>query len=443
MIKVIIALLVVLTIFLFVYFYHNPYKKFRPLYVAVLFFGFSFSIALSHQTYRVVGEDLLPYVHFFTIIIFALWLMRVNLLLLKPSVDWLFFIPLGIQAIVSWDQGLITSSSDFLRVALNYLTVAMIVFIAESKPRFSIKTFLQMFNYIAVFNGVLSVAQIVTKKSLLIGNADASILYTEGLVDTFRAVGIAGSNNSAGNLACLLFVICLYNLGENFTWLGASGMVMSVVAALLAQTRIAFVAMAVAAFIWFITYKTHSRDTLLVKYIMGTIFVLLALTLLGLEFEKIIQVFFVDRGDTQNARFSQYLNAWDFGVRIHPFLGIGMGQWRSYLYNFANLVDIPIHSQYFSVMVECGVPVFIGFVIFNFDLLKKSLQSLAGNSRLRSFAVAFFAANFIVANFNPNQIYTVNVVIYYMVISFLAYHEDSLDEQTIISENPANIKYVD
>lgn len=52
----------------------------------------------------------------------------------------------------------------------------------------------------------------LTKKTLLIGSFSESILYTEGIVDSNRAVGIAGSNNSAGNLGALLFIIALFNL---------------------------------------------------------------------------------------------------------------------------------------------------------------------------------------------------------------------------------------
>lgn len=423
MIKVIVAFIGVALIFFSVYYFFNPRREFKPLYFAVVLFAISFSIALSHQTYRIVGEDLTLYIHFYTIVIFTLLLFHIRPTMLKPSVDWVFFIPLGIQAIISWRTELIVSLPDFLRLGLNYATIGMIMAIAKSAPKFSLRTFFKIFNYLAIFNGILSVAQIITKKSLLLGNADSSILYTEGIVDTFRAVGIAGSNNSAGNLACLLFVICLYNLRDKFGWLPLSGVVMSIVAALLAQTRIAFVGMAIAAFIWFFSYETYSRNALLTKYIMGILFVLGAMFVLGIEFDKIIQVFFSDRGSTQDARFSQYVNAWDFGLKLHPFLGIGMGQWRSYLYNFTSIVDIPIHSQYFAVLIENGIFAFAGFVLFNFSLAKKAFQTDKDNRTLRSFVVAFFIANFVVANFNPNQIYTVNIVIYYLVICLIAYYK--------------------
>lgn len=88
--------------------------------------------------------------------------------MLKPSVDWVFFIPLGIQAIISWRTGLIVSLPDFLRLGLNYATIGMIMAIAKSAPKFSLRTFFKIFNYLAIFNGILSVAQIIIKKVITV-----------------------------------------------------------------------------------------------------------------------------------------------------------------------------------------------------------------------------------------------------------------------------------
>ncbi|WP_222848552.1 hypothetical protein, partial [Lactiplantibacillus plantarum] len=63
----------------------------------------------------------------------------------------------------------------------------------------------------AILNGVLSILQYITGKTLLIGNLSQSIVYTEGVTNVKRVVGLAGSNNAAGNLGVLLFCICLYN----------------------------------------------------------------------------------------------------------------------------------------------------------------------------------------------------------------------------------------
>ncbi|PAD33575.1 hypothetical protein CHH56_19095, partial [Terribacillus saccharophilus] len=67
------------------------------------------------------------------------------------------------------------------------------------------------FNFISIFNSLLSLAQLVTKKKLLIGGFNDSILYTEGAIDSLRVTGIAGTNNAAGNFSALLVCITLFN----------------------------------------------------------------------------------------------------------------------------------------------------------------------------------------------------------------------------------------
>lgn len=100
----------------------------------------------------------------------------------------------------------------FLRVILNYVSIYLCFLLCKSIKNFYIESFFRSFNWLAILNGILGILQMLTKKTLLIGSFSESILYTEGIVDSNRAVGIAGSNNSAGNLGALLFIIALFNL---------------------------------------------------------------------------------------------------------------------------------------------------------------------------------------------------------------------------------------
>lgn len=69
-------------------------------------------------------------------------------------------------------------------------------------------------------------------------------------------------------------------------------------------------------------------------------------------FDKIYQVFFLNRGNTENSRMIQFNNAISLGAKHHLLSGIGSGQWRSYLYKNFGIVDIPIHSQMLNYLVE-------------------------------------------------------------------------------------------
>lgn len=273
----------------------------------------------------------------------------------------MFFLPLFFNLFLSIVSSEIEvfSFPMFFRVSLNYFSIYTCYLIALSMKKYDIKKFLYSFNYLGIMNGVLGVLQMITKKKLLIGDFNSSILYTEGLVDGNRAVGIAGSNNSAGNLAVLLYTISLYNLLEKKDKRSFFSCMFSIIFVMLTQTRIGIVGIFVSTIIMVLGFRTSKKEAFLKKviFLSFSIFSLI----LGLLFfqNKLISIFITNRGNTESYRFVQLDYALNTAISKHPYIGIGVGQWRSYLYNNYGILNIPIHSQMFNFWIENGLIIFI------------------------------------------------------------------------------------
>ena len=429
-------------------FFKGKYRE-QAIYVSVPLLFLAFNLSLSSGVYRIVGENLKNYINTATLVIIALCLILFNRNSLKISWEYIYFIPLFAQCIYFYCfTSDIYNLPNFIRQTLNYFSIYLCFVIGKSIKKVSLEAFFNSFNVLAIFNGVLGIAQMITKKTLLIGNFNSSILYTEGVVNGNRAVGIAGSNNSAGNLAALLFVIIIFNLVWHKSWYSFIALVLNVVFAILTQTRIGLLAIAITFLIIFIDYKPKTRNGSLIKQILFSMLAILGVIVLIVLGDKIINVLFTSRGNTAGERFIQYGIAWRTAIENHPLMGIGPGQWRSFLYGFYQLVDIPIHSQYLNFFVENGVFILILNIIFNFGILLSCIKklnrfiNLPGRRNLRLFVYTFFMANLIVSNFNPNQIYTLNNIIYYLVIFVTeAYINNTnlrLLEEENMNEHPTN-----
>lgn len=409
--------------FYMVCFHYIAYKKKSKenvLEFLPLFFPIAFDIALTNGVYKIVGEDLKFYINTATLLLicYVTFLFKKEMFTLK--LESYFFILLLVVLILQLIiyRGEIGSWPMFVRVSLNYLSIYLCMIIAIGTPSINIDNFLFNFNYVAIFNGVLGILQIITGKKLLIGSFTQSIIYTEGVSDTYRAVGIAGSNNSAGNLALLLFVIVSFNLIKKKDLISFGATILTLVFAFLTQTRIALLAIFIVCFLIFIFIPISKK---IKKYIViyGSVSVV---SLILIFSEKLIYVFFKSRGNTASYRFLQFDRSVEYGISNHPFLGIGTGQWRSYLYTNFDIVDIPLHSQTWNFFVENGVFIFISFIVFNIILLYKLIKNEDIPRANKALGIILFIGNLIVSNFNPNQVYTINNVIYYLVLFILVYY---------------------
>jgi O-antigen ligase len=136
---------------------------------------------------------------------------------------------------------------------------------------------------------------------------------------------------------------------------------------------------------------------------------------------KIINKLFIERGDTQEDRFLQFDIVKKYIINDHWLFGIGTGQYRDYLYKNYSIFGPDIHSQYLNVMAENGIFIFILFVLFNCWIIEKIISSNTGRL-LKILGVALFIGNFVCSNFNPNQYYYLNNILYYLVMLTIAFY---------------------
>lgn len=303
------------------------------------------------------------------------------------------------------------------------LSIFLCYFIAfnVAYDTYFVNKFLSFINYTAIYNGIISIMQIITKKSLLFNYWDGSILYTVGGTNSYRAIGIIGSNNAAGNLGALLFTICCFNFIKSKDRISLVACILSVIAIALSQTRVAMLAL-VIVFILFSIYKAFKFDFKIKKRniyigIMLITIISIATYLFGYS---VYEELFINRGNTESSRIVQFAEVFDNAVLKHPIWGIGLGQWRAYMYYTYDVINLYIHSQYLNVLAEQGVISFLVFVFINLYPLYKILISNYLSLNYRVLALFLFIVNIIVSNANPNQFYLLNNIFYYMVI-FMVY----------------------
>lgn len=433
------VLLIIITLIIFLLFINHflvKGNKYKLLYLIVPLLFLAFNIALSNVTYTVVGEQAKIYINTATILMLVIFLIFINKNTFRIDYFYFFFVMLAFQISYTYfSNQYIYDLPMFFRLLMNYLTIILTFFIASSLrnvgSQFDTSTYLYCFNYLAILNGVLGFLQVLTGKSLLIGSFNTSILYTQGVVNVNRAVGIAGSNNSGGNLGALLFVITLNNLMSRKDMFSLFSCVITFLFTVLTQTRTAIVVIVLVLFFTFFTQKSVNKNQQFAKVIFTTL-LLVSLIIFIFLFGKIMVIkLFIDRGNTAGSRFIQFNNAWSLAMKKHFWIGIGAGQWTDYLYENYKIVDIPIHSQYLNFWVENGFPIFILNVIFNITILVRTLNRKYVNGISGSFIWLFFLANLVVCNFNPNQIYTINNVVYYLTIFILMFKRVSVIDKEV------------
>lgn len=385
----------------------------------------SFSLALTTIRFRILGSIASMHIHSTVVLLvmLAVYLFSRKINLKDPVAYFSVLMVVGVllQVFVFRD---ILDWPNFTIVFGTYLSIMMIYLMTASLNKINLNQVLYNFNYLAILNGVLSILQYITGKTLLIGNLSQSIVYTEGVTNVKRVVGLAGSNNAAGNLGVLLFCICLYNTVTQKNLFSLFSLGITTVFSLLTLTRIGYLGMLVAFVIVFIGYENkNSRFSISKKKIIGGAAVFLAVLLIVFH-KPIIQKLFIDRGNTSGERFKQYVNAWNTGVLHHPFTGVGIGQWQSYSYYNFGYVDLPIHSLYYNVLIENGLLLFIAFFALNVYLVFKVIRNTP-NRNLKFFYLALSVSSFITVNFNPDQYYYVPNFIYFFVL-LLGYRKTQL-----------------
>ncbi|WP_394883614.1 O-antigen ligase family protein, partial [Clostridium baratii] len=303
-----------------------------------------------------------------------------------------------------------------------YGSIIMLLSIMK-KIEINAQSILDVINVVAIYNGILSIFQYITECKLLPGVWNENIYFSEGANMVKRVVGVVGTNNAAGNFGALLFVIVLYNIIKKRRIIDFIALFCTSIFSILTLTRIGYLAIGVSILIFYFFSNWKKRNGLIVKYfliIIGIIVVGFIILKFG---DKIYNTLFLKRGYTSDYRFTQFEFVIKNLIPDNILLGVGAGQMNRYiLYNFGYR-EIDLHSQYLNVLVEQGVIIFTIFLIFNILIFKKLLKKYKNNSLERILVVCLFISNLICSNYNPNQYYLSNNILYFSVMFIILYSD--------------------
>jgi lysylphosphatidylglycerol synthetase-like protein (DUF2156 family) len=413
--KIVICFIIYFLLFLTSNFFLKKKEKYKNIIFLLFMFSFSFYLSIGVEYY--IREDTIKTgIHSVFLAIIVCLIMVISRNVLKLGLELFFFIPLFIFLIIDY----LTRTSDYSHyysILFTYLSIFLIFLIFRSLPSIKIEPILTSVNYLAFINAILGIAQFITGKQLVIGHFNDSIEYTEGIVATNRAIGLAGTNNAAGNFGALLFGVVLYNYVNKHDKFSLLTLILTSIFSILTFTRIGYVGILLEFFILVAFNKKWSTKKIIVV-IFQAVLGLFAIIMFS---SKIINKLFIERGDTQEDRFLQFDIVKKYIINDHWLFGIGTGQYRDYLYKNYSIFGPDIHSQYLNVMAENGIFIFILFVLFNCWIIEKIISSNTGRL-LKILGVALFIGNFVCSNFNPNQYYYLNNILYYLVMLTIAFY---------------------
>lgn len=273
------------------------------------------------------------------------------------------------------------------------------------------------FLIISLFNSTLGIAQYVFKKTFLFFNDEATIYYSEGAKDAIRVIGLVGANNGAGNLGALLFSITLFSLYKKRNVLTVSAFAFNIIFTILTFTRIAILSIIIQMLIFliYVTIRSIKKNAIKVVSIINFSFVLFSsLIIISYISDDLYRIFITDRGNTTDSRFLQfyYISNYILDTNNIRFIGVGTGNYISYIYENYGIYDIVIHSFLLNTLVEKGVFSFLAFTLIYILILKKMYIRLPDNYKWISFSTVL--GYLIVSNGNPGQYYLLPNIIFFL-----------------------------
>ncbi|ASS89468.1 O-antigen ligase family protein [Aeribacillus pallidus] len=441
MLKILFSLVLFVSFFLLLILVNNTNK----VKIGLALILFSISINVSFQVYQFQNQIL--YLNLATLVIFIIVISLIfYYILLKNKVNTLkskkndqaknfYILFLSILTII-----LIICLQFYLRRIYDinlyfhhltmYITICllMIWFYLTSKITNYQQNNIIIFRLIlltATINFIISVLQYVFNKSFLPSDPNASINYYEGVEVVKRVWGIVGASNGAGNLGAIFFPILLYYSYKTKSKIALLVFVLNIIFVALTLTRIAYLAIIIELliFVIYISFKNISYKNLGIR-----IFVLLFSSFvlsfcIYLYYDDAYKLLFLDRGDTESHRFTQFLMVIDL-VKGYPIFGVGAGQYVYFLYSNYRVIDLAVHSQFLNVMVETGTLAFTLYFIIYIYMLIGILKNFPSDPW---FPVSLFIGNFIVVNFNPNQYYNVSVYIFIFTSLALLFYKNNYE----------------
>lgn len=419
-----IALIIVLIVIFFILFFIDKIMQSKEKYILIILAIICTNINVSmnySQTFS-YGESYV-YISLTTFVILMIFICRLNTNSIRITLDKICLILILINIIACNNN--INDIGKFVSICELYICILLIAYIYSSFKYYDYTKILKFFRYLIIFNGILGILQFITNKKLLFGRISENINYGEGITLVRRTVGIAGSNNSAGNLGAILFSIALFNYMRTKKKIDLFALILTLIFSILTFTRIGYVAIIVETFIYFVISNWSSINQILKKLRILFYSIILGFCGLILFGNKLYDILFIKRGDTSQWRQIQFSRVFNEIIPNNTFFrGIGPGQYIYYSTYMLQRLDIDIHSQYINILVEQGTFAFIVFIIFNIYVSKKALKKCENKSE-KIFIISLLIGNLIVCNYNPNQYYLINNIIYYLLVYCFVYKKDS------------------
>lgn len=418
-------ILVIITFIMFILNNSSYFKnrKYRNLVILLFSTCLAISVNISYRQNLMGEKDIQIPLTLFLIGIIVIFTINHNTK--KVRLDNIIMIIFLITIFISYENNQIYDMARFWTVVSTYLSIFFIGFIYKNIQEYDYCNITNCFSYIAIFNGILGIAQFITNKKLLYGQFNDNIYYLQGGQLVKRVVGIASTNNAGGNLGCILFAAVFFNYLKRKNTVNLIALMLTSIFSILTLTRIGYLGIIIVLFVNFIMSKWNSTSKIAKKVL---IIIMCAITIgmiTAIFGDKIYYILFEQRGATESSRTTQFDFIFDNIIKHGDFWsGIGSGQYKFYVNYFLGYNDIDIHSQYLSIMVENGVIMFILFIILNIYLLVCALKKC--NDRIeKAFITSLFLSNLLCCNFNPNQYYIVNNLLYYLLIYCFVYKKSN------------------
>lgn len=319
-----------------------------------------------------------------------------------------------IQVLLLFFQFLSGTKASINEISM-LLSILILTFIFSKETKLKKEVFLKMFSFVILFNSFLGFAQWITKKPLLLNNDNASLVYTEGLQDVIRVIGIVGSSNGAGNLGAIFFPITMYMYLKNKNTTYFLIVLTNLVFLMLTLTRIGILAAIIASMVLVILFKAKTLIQFTLKYFFIFCTLLIIVFVWVNSGQEVVDILFNQRGNTAGSRFIQYnniltiLNGESFKEVI---FGIGSGEYTSYLKNYYGTWDIVIHSILLNKLIEEGLISFLSYIIMISTLTIYAVAKIENGYKWIPVLVTM--CYIITSNFNPAQYYYVSNMMYYI-----------------------------
>ena len=224
--------------------------KYYNIVMVILSLVSCYSIDMNYAQF-IMKESRYLTIPFAVIVIVAIFIATLSRGSIKISIDNLILIIILVNTYIYFYQGMISDYVKYIQIFILYLSIFCISFLYKNIRYYDYKKILNVFSYVAIFNCILGIMQFITGKKLLPGVFNESIMYSEGVVGAKRIVGIAGTNNAAGNLSAIIFAIVTYNYLRTKKKIHLLAILSTLVFSILTLTRIGYLAIAVECLIFF------------------------------------------------------------------------------------------------------------------------------------------------------------------------------------------------